>query len=61
MSGNEEADREDRKDEHIEPEIGIAESFGEGADADRLKPSRWKRQANQPSLASERGHGHEQT
>ena len=39
------ADREDRKDKHIEP-IGKAESFGESADTDLLKPGRWKRQAD---------------
>src|SRR6266481_6849242 len=57
MRGNEEADREERKDERIEPEIGIAQSFGEGADTDRLKPGRWKHQADQPSLAGEGGDG----
>ena len=61
MSGNEVADREERKDERIEPEIRIAEPFGEGADADRLKPGRRKHQADHPSLAGEGGHGHEQT
>src|SRR5215475_6780386 len=61
MRRNEEADREERKDERIEPEIGIAQSFGEGADADRLKPGRWKHQADQPSLAGESGHRHQQT
>src|SRR6516162_8197245 len=50
MSGNEVADREDRKDERIEPEIGKAQSFGEGADADRLEPGRRKHQADQLSL-----------
>jgi hypothetical protein len=55
MSGNEVAKREDDKDERIEPEIRIAESFGEGADADRLIPSRWKQQANDPSPAREGG------
>ena len=48
MSGNEETDRKSRKHERIEPEIGIGQAFGEGADADRLEPGRWKRQADQP-------------
>src|SRR5262252_3423523 len=61
LRGNEKAEREQRKDERIEPEIGIAQSFGEGADADGLKPGRWKHQADHPSLAGERGHRHEQT
>src|SRR6516164_5495633 len=61
LRGNEKAEREQRKDERIEPEIGIAQSFGEGADADRLKPGRWKHQTDQSSLAGERGYRHEQT
>src|SRR5512145_2078641 len=51
MRRNEEAEREQRKDEPIEPEIRVAEPFCEGADADRLKPGRWKHQADHPSLA----------
>src|SRR5262245_65689971 len=35
-------EREGRKDERVEPEIGKPQSFGEGADADRLEPGRWK-------------------
>src|SRR6266446_8611088 len=58
MRGDEEADREERKDERIEPEIGIAQSFGEGADTDGLKPGGRKHQADQPSLAGEGGDGH---
>ena len=51
--GKEVDEREGREDERIEPEIGKPESFGEGADADRLEPGRWKHQADQPPLASE--------
>src|SRR5260370_6954403 len=61
LRGKEVDEREDRKDERIEPEIGKPESFGEGADADRLEPGRWKHQADKPSLAGEEGHGHQQT
>src|SRR5215475_14013707 len=60
LRGKEVDEREGRKDERVEPEIGEPESFGEGADADRLEPGRWKHQADEPSLASERGHGHQQ-
>ena len=60
MRGSEVAGREDHKDERIEPKIRKAKSFGKGTDADRLEPGRWKHQADQPSLAGERGHGHEQ-
>src|SRR5579862_4872324 len=49
LSGNEIGDHEDRKHEHVEPKIRKAESFGEGADADRLKPGRWKTEADRPS------------
>ncbi len=59
--GNEEADREGRKDERIEPEIGIGQSFGESAYADRLEPGRWKHQADQPSPAGEGRHRYKQT
>src|SRR3974377_551711 len=52
MRGGEVADREEEKDQHIEPEIRITQSLGEGPDADRLKPARWKKQANQSSRAS---------
>src|SRR5260370_23015483 len=61
LRGKEVDEREGRKDESIEPEIGKPESFGEGADADRLEPGRWKHQADKPSLASEGGHVHQQT
>src|SRR5262249_34804088 len=54
-------EREGRKDERIGPEIRKPESFGEGADTDRLEPGRWKHQADKPSLAGEGGHGHQQT
>src|SRR6201995_919870 len=60
MGGYEVGDREPHQHERVEPEIGIAEALGEGADADRLKPARWKQQANEPSRASKGGHGHEQ-
>src|SRR5258707_15199556 len=61
LRGKEVDEREGRKDEPIEPEIGKPESFGEGADADRLEPGRWKHQADKPSLAGEGGHGRQQT
>src|SRR5215510_12022184 len=61
LCGKEVDEREGRKDERVEPEIGKPESFGEGADADRLEPGRWKHQADKPSLASEGGYGHQQT
>src|SRR5262249_4509784 len=61
LCGKEVDEREGRKDEPIGPEVGKPESFGEGADADRLEPGRWKHQADKPSLASEGGHGHQQT
>src|SRR5262249_62178609 len=61
LRGKEVDEREGRKDERVEPEIGKPESFGEGADADRLEPGRWKHQADKPSLASEGGYGHQQT
>src|SRR5262249_49750641 len=61
LRGKEVDDREGCKDERVGPEIGKPESFGEGADADWLEPGRWKHEANKPSLASERGHGHQQT
>src|SRR5215470_20407375 len=61
LRGKEVDEREGRKDERIGPEIRKPESFGEGADADRLEPGRRKHQADNPSLASERGHGHQQT
>src|SRR5262249_28807101 len=60
LRGKEVDEREGRKDEPIGPEIRNPESFGEGADADRLEPGRWKHQADKPSLASEGGHGHQQ-
>src|SRR5260370_39982971 len=44
-------EREDRKDERIEPESGKPEAVGEGADADRLEPDRWTHQAGKASLA----------
>src|SRR5262249_9741934 len=59
--GKEVDEREGRKNEPIGPEVGKPESFGEGADADRLEPGRWKHQADKPSLAGEGGHGHQQT
>src|SRR3974377_1751216 len=61
MRGSEVNGREARKDERIEPEIGIGQSFGEGADADRLEPGRGKHQADRPSRAGKGGHRHEQT
>src|SRR5215813_14601727 len=61
LCGEEVDEREGRKDEPIGPEIRKPESFGEGADADRLEPGRWKHQADKPSLASEGGHRHQQT
>ena len=61
LRGKEVDECEGRKDEPIGPEIRKPESFGEGADADRLKPGRWKHQADKPSLASEGGHRHQQT
>src|SRR5262245_46864680 len=61
LRGKEVDEREGRKDERVEPEIRKLESFGEGADADRLEPGRWKHQADKSSLTSERGHGHQQT
>src|SRR5215470_4260122 len=61
LGGKEVDEREGRKDERIEPEIGKPESFGEGADADGLEPGRWKHQADKPSLTGEGGHGHQQT
>src|SRR5262249_7644021 len=61
LRGKEADEREGRKDERVEPEIGNPESFGEGAHADRLEPGRWKHQAAKPSLASEGGYGHQQT
>src|SRR5262249_4806706 len=61
LRGKEVDEREGRKDERIGPEIRKPESFGEGADADRLEPGRRKHQADKPSLTSERGHGHQQT
>src|SRR5262249_19355256 len=61
LRGKEVDEREGRKDERVEPEIGKPESFGEGADADRLEPGRWKHQADKPSLASEGGYRHQQT
>src|SRR5499427_7456873 len=61
LRGKEVDEREGRKDERIEPEIGKPESFGEGADADRLEPGRWKQQADKPSLTSERGNRHQQS
>src|SRR5262245_65915707 len=61
LRGKEVDEREGRKDERIGPEIRKPESFGEGADADRLEPGRWKHQAHEPSLASKGGHGHQQT
>src|SRR6516165_9039268 len=61
MRGSEETDREERKDDGIKPEIGIGQSFGKGADADRLEPSRWKHQPDRPSAAGKRGYRHEQT
>src|SRR5215813_8821104 len=60
LRGKEIDEREGRKDERIRPEVGKPESFGEGADADRLEPGRWKHQADKPSLPSEGGHGHQQ-
>src|SRR5262249_52746416 len=61
LCGKEVDEREGRKDEPIGPEIRKPESFGEGADADRLEPGRWEHQADKPSLAGEGGHGHQQT
>src|SRR5215471_9284819 len=61
LRGKEVDEREGRKDERVEPEIGKPESFGGGADADRLEPGRWKHQADKPSLTGEGGHGHQQT
>src|SRR5262249_44083061 len=61
LRGKEVDECEGRKDERIGPEIRKPESFGEGADADRLEPGRWKHQADKSSLASEGGHGHQQT
>src|SRR5260370_32264620 len=61
LRGKEVDEREGRKDERIDTEIGKPESFGEGADAERLEPGRWKHQTDKPSLASEGGHGHQQT
>src|SRR4051812_39435092 len=60
MRDGQEAEREQRQDQRIEPEIGIAEPFGEGADADRLKPGRWKHQTDHPSLAGKGGDRHQQ-
>lgn len=57
MSSNEIANREDGKYERIVPEIRIAKTFGEGANADRLIPSRWKQKAHDSAPACERGHG----
>src|SRR5271166_1798863 len=59
--GSEEADRKDHKYEHIQPEIGKGQSFGEGTNADLLEPGRWKHQADHLPLAGEGGHGDEQT
>src|SRR6516162_3464136 len=42
LRGKEVDEREGRKDERIGPEIRKPESFGEGADADRLEPGRGK-------------------
>src|SRR6516164_10098277 len=61
LRGKEVDEREGGKDEPIGPEVGKPESFGEGADANRLEPGRWKHQADKPSLAGEGGHGHQQT
>src|SRR6516225_5041739 len=61
LRGKEVGEREGRKDQSIEPEIGKPESFGEGTDADWLEPGRWKHQADKPSLAGEGGHRHQQT
>src|ERR1700745_3196270 len=60
MSVYEVGDREHDQHERVKPEIGIAEALGEGADADRLKPARWKQQANESSRAGKGGDGHEQ-
>src|SRR5262245_23107852 len=60
LRGKEVDERESRKDERVEPEIGKPKSFGEGADADWLEPGRWKHQPDKPSLAGEGGHGHQQ-
>src|SRR5262249_62071504 len=51
LRGKEVDEREGHKDERVEPEIGKPESFGEGADADRLERGRWKHQADKPSMA----------
>src|SRR5262245_65195537 len=61
LCGKEVDEREGRKDEPIGPEIGKPESFGEGADADRLEPGRWKHQAGKPSGAGAGGHGYQTT
>src|SRR5215831_10421170 len=54
MSCNEVTDAEESEDERIEPEIGIAQSLGESADTDGLKPGGRKHQTDQLALASER-------
>src|SRR5215470_1879423 len=54
MSCNEVTDAEESEDDRIEPEIGIAQSLGESADTDWLKPGGRKHQADQHALASER-------
>src|SRR6476659_4570869 len=46
MSDNDVADGKGCENERIQPEIRIAEHLGEGADADRLEPGPWKRQAH---------------
>src|SRR3974377_278803 len=61
MRGGEEAEREKPKHERIEPEIGKAQSLGEGTDADRLKPGRRKHQADGSSGAGKGGDRYEQT
>src|SRR5271166_639676 len=53
MSGSEVNEKENGEDEGIEPEIGKGQSFGEGAHADRLKPSRWKCQTDYPPRAGQ--------
>src|SRR5262249_44644018 len=61
LRGDEVGQREGRKHERIHPKIGKPQSFGESADADRLKPGRRKHQAYDPPLTGERGHRHQQT
>src|SRR5262245_52251737 len=60
MSGDDVADGKGGKNERIQPEIGKAKPLGKGADADRLEPGPWKRQAHRSCLAGECRHGHQQ-